>query len=71
VTFKDDLGHPVGISSVSRGISSQSEVTHDWSIINGFAGAFVDADLEALRSNPNIASIEEDGLARTQAIITQ
>jgi len=46
VNSKDDVGHSVGISSISRGISPQSEVTHDWSIINGFAGAFVDADLE-------------------------
>ena len=71
VTFKNDVVHADGVSSVTSGISSQSTVTQQWNIINGFAGAFTDADLEVLRSNPNVASIEEDGLAHTQAVVTQ
>ena len=71
VTFKNDVVHSAGVSSVTSGISSQSKVTQQWSIINGFAGAFTDDDVEVLRSNPNVASIEEDGLAHTQAVVTQ
>ncbi|KAF9649577.1 subtilisin-like protein, partial [Thelephora ganbajun] len=39
--------------------------------INGLAGVFTDADLELLRSNLNVASIEEDGYAYTQSVTTQ
>ncbi|KAF9649406.1 subtilisin-like protein [Thelephora ganbajun] len=52
-------------------IGSQSNVTHQWGIINGFAGVFADADLELLRSNPNVASIEEDGYVHAQDVVTQ
>jgi len=71
VTFKDNVAQSDGVSSVTSGISLQSKITHEWNIINGFAGAFTDADLEVLRSNPNVESIQEDGRARTQATITQ
>jgi len=71
VTFKNDVVHADGVSSVASGISSNSKVTQQWDIINGFAGSFTDGDLEVLRSNPNVASIEEDAFVRTQAITTQ
>jgi len=71
VTFKDGVPHPAGISSVTSKISSQSEITHEWTIINGFAGAFNDADLEVLRADPNVKSIEQNGLAHTQGVTTQ
>ena len=71
VIFKDGVTHPTGISSVTSKISSQSKITHDWTIINGFAGTFSDADLEALRANPNVKSIGQGGRAHTQAITTQ
>ena len=71
VTFKNDVIRSDGVSSVTSWISSQSKVTHEWDIISGFAGAFTDADLEVLRSNPNIASIEEDAFVYTQAVTTQ
>jgi len=71
VTFKNDVNRVAGISSIAKKISPQSEVTHEWDIINGFAGTFTDDDLELLRSNPDVASIEEDGYAHTQAVTTQ
>ena len=71
VTFKNDIAHSAGVSSVTSAISSQSKVTHEWDIINGFAGAFTDTDLEVLRSNTNVASIEEDAFVYTQATTTQ
>jgi len=71
VTFKNDVVHSAGVSSVTNRISSQSNITWQWDIINGFTGAFTNADLEVLRSNPNIAAIEEDGFVRTKAVTTQ
>ena len=71
VTFKNDVVRADGVSSVTSAISSQSKVTKQWDIINGFAGAFTDADLEVVRSNPNVASIEEDAFIHVQAITTQ
>ena len=71
VTFKNDVIRSEGVSSVTSGISSQSKVTHEWDIVNGFAGIFTDADLEVLRSNPIVGSIEEDAFVYAQAITTQ
>ena len=71
VTFKSGVARSAGVSSVTSRISSQSKVTQQWDIINGFAGTFTDDDLEVLRANPNVAAIEEDGLVRTQAVSTQ
>ena len=71
VTFKDDVVRSTGVSSVTSRISSQSKITHQWDIINGFAGTFTDADLEVLRSNLDVESIQEDGRAHTQAVTTQ
>ncbi|KAF9645591.1 subtilisin-like protein [Thelephora ganbajun] len=71
VTFKYTVGHLDGVSSVTGNIGSQSKVTHQWGFINGLAGTFTDADLEVLRYNPNVASIEQDGYAHTQSVVTQ
>jgi len=71
VTFKDDVDHAVGVSSLTNNISSRSVVTHEWDIINGCAGTFTDPDLESLRSFPYIASIEEGGYVYAHTIFTQ
>ena len=71
VVFKDGVTHPTGISSVTSKISSQSKITHEWTIINGFAGSFSDADLEVLRANPNVKSIDQGGRAYAQAVSSQ
>ena len=71
VTFKNDVVHSDGVSSITSGISSQSKITHEWNIINGFAGTFTDADLEVLRSNPNVKSIEENGRTHTNGVTAQ
>jgi cerevisin len=43
----------------------KTNVTHDWDIINGFAGYFNEDTLNTLRSNPNVDFIEEDGIMHT------
>ena len=71
ITFKNGIARPAGLSSVTSRISSRSKITHEWDVINGFAGTIADSDLDVLRSNPNVASIQEDGLAHTQGVTTQ
>ncbi|KAF9528201.1 serine proteinase [Crepidotus variabilis] len=39
-----------------------SDMTHKWDIINAFAGQFTDDNLNALRSDPNVESVTEDGI---------
>lgn len=64
VTLKEGADRKTNIGSVSS-------VTHEWDIINGFAGSFSADELETLRSNPDVLSIEEDGIVYTQATVTQ
>jgi len=71
VTLKDGVDRAVSVSSLANKISRRSMITHEWDIINGFAGNFTDADLESLRTHPNVASIEEDGHVYTQSVTTQ
>jgi len=52
-------------------INATSSITHEWDIINGFAGTFSTDEVEALKSNPDVLSIEEDGVVRTQHIVSQ
>ena len=71
VTFKDDGGSFPGVSSIADNFSPDSKVTHKWDVIGGFAGTLTDSDIEFLKSHPNVVSIEEDGYAHTQAVVTQ
>ena len=48
-----------------------SSITHEWDLINGFAGSFTETEVETLRSNPDVLSIEEDGVVHTQTTVTQ
>ncbi|KAG6815572.1 hypothetical protein H0H87_000400 [Tephrocybe sp. NHM501043] len=41
--------------------SARGTATHEWDIINGFAGVFTAEELEALRSHADVESIAEDG----------
>jgi cerevisin len=40
-------------------------VTHEWDIVNGFAGHFDDDTLNVLRADPNVELISEDGIVHT------
>lgn len=63
VTLKDGVDRKAHLSARSA--------THEWDIVNGFAGNFSTAELQDLRSSPDVASIEEDGLFYSQATLTQ
>ena len=52
--------------------NARTRVTHEWDVINGFAGAFDAATLDELRKSPDVEYVEEDGIATivgTQSVI--
>ncbi|KAF9473509.1 serine protease [Pholiota conissans] len=59
----------VSKSSVLAGIKS-AKVTHDWKVINGFAGDLDDAALAALRASPDVEYVSEDGIMHTMTTQT-
>jgi len=71
VTLKGGASRETNINALSRKVNDTLSITHEWDIINGFAGSFSAAHIEALRSNPDVASIEEDGIIHTQTVVTQ
>lgn len=63
VTLKDGVEKTATLDSFSvHKRSGALNVTHEWEIINAFAGDFDDAALEDLRASPDVLSIEEDGV---------
>lgn len=74
VTLKKDVSLAAHVISTQASIASTpSNVTHGLDIINGYAGEFTEEDLNDLRANPEIESIEEDGTVQTclNTVITQ
>lgn len=49
-------------TSLVQQMKEAGNVTHEWNIINGFAGHFDDNTLNALRANPDVELISEDGI---------
>ena len=72
VTLKDDVSLASHVSSTKATIASTaSNITHEYNLINGYAGEFTDEDLNDLRSHPEIASIEQDSIFQICNEITQ
>lgn len=72
VTLKEGVPRSVHVSSIQSSTqSTSSKVTHEFDIINGYAGEFSADDLNELRANPDIASIEEDSIFNTCNTKTQ
>ncbi|KAF9445349.1 peptidase 1 [Macrolepiota fuliginosa MF-IS2] len=59
----------VSKTSLVDQIKKNATVTHEWDLINGFAGNFDDNTLNTLRANPDVESIAEDGIMHT--MVTQ
>ncbi|KAF9442747.1 serine protease [Macrolepiota fuliginosa MF-IS2] len=59
----------VSRASLIKQLKQNTTVTHEWDIINGFAGHLDDDTLNALRANPDVQSIAEDGVMHT--MVTQ
>lgn len=66
ITLKEGASRASHLSSVQSKIASTpSTITHEFNIINGYAGEFSPDDLNELRANPDVALIEEDGVSHT------
>lgn len=63
------LKEGVSRASFIAQIKQNATVTHDFDIINGFAGNFDEGTLNALRANPDVELIAEDGIMHT--MVTQ
>lgn len=71
IMLKEGADRQANMDSLSGTVNGTSSITHEWDIINGFAGSFSAAEMEALKSNSDVLSIEEDGVVHTQANVTQ
>ncbi|KAF9522564.1 serine protease [Crepidotus variabilis] len=47
---------------ISKAALPGNDITHQWDIINGFAGQFNDETLNAFRADPDVESVTEDGI---------
>ncbi|KAG5640866.1 hypothetical protein DXG03_006770 [Asterophora parasitica] len=47
-----------------------SKVTHDWSVVHGFAGQLSEDAVNVLRASPDVEYIAEDGIVTTFATQT-
>jgi hypothetical protein len=63
IVFLDD-GY--NLSNVSDSIP-QMNVTHEWTIVNGFAATLDDQSLDQLRALPGVSSISENPAAQMAA----
>jgi len=72
ITIKDEVSLAAHVSSTQASIASTtSNITHEFSLINGYAGEFTDDDLNDLRANPDVASIEQDSIFQICDELTQ
>jgi len=72
ITLKEGVSRASHLSSIqNKTASTPSSVTHEFNIINGYAGEFSPDNLNELRAHPDIASIEEDGISHTFTTKTQ
>jgi len=72
ITLKEDVSLAAHISSTQASIASTpSYIIHELDLINGYAGEFSEGDLNDLRANQEIASIEQDSTVQTSSVLTQ
>lgn len=71
VTLKESTSDIVNLQSISRTMSSASNITNQWDNMGQFAGEFSTDDLEMLRADPRVEAIEEDGTMKSFAPVTQ
>ena len=66
VLLKGGVSLASHLSSTQSSItSSRSNITHEYDLISGYAGEFTAEDLSQLCADPDIYSIEQDGVSRT------
>jgi cerevisin len=65
VTLKQGIAKEGLINQIKQNVT----ITHEFDIINGFAGELDEETLNALRANPDVEIIAEDGIMHT--MVTQ
>ena len=74
VTLKQEPGTSStdnNVKTFTNIMSSASNITHEWESMGAFAGELSDDDLETLRAHPRVEAIEEDGIMKALANVTQ
>lgn len=56
----------VARTNVLAHVGDNVTITHEWDLINGFAGHLDDEALNALQASPDVLSITEDGIVYAQ-----
>ena len=59
------------VKTFSSTVLSSSNITHQWESMGAFAGEISNDDLETLRADPRVEAIEEDGIMKAFANVTQ
>ncbi|KAF8063398.1 serine protease [Lyophyllum atratum] len=59
-----------GVAKASVIGKLKAKTTHEWEVINGFASELDDESLAALRANPDVEYISEDGIMHTMTTQT-
>ncbi|KAG6894583.1 hypothetical protein C0992_005510 [Termitomyces sp. T32_za158] len=57
-----------GIDRSSFVLATNIVPTHNWTVINGFAGKFTKDQINMLRENSDVESIAEDGVAQASQV---
>ncbi|KAF8996963.1 serine protease [Cyathus striatus] len=60
-----------GVSKASVINNLNATITHEWDIVNGFAGHLDTNTLNILRASTDVESISEDGIMHTMSNVTQ
>ena len=74
VTLKQDQGTSSttnDVTTFSSTMSPASNITHWWDSMGAFAGEFSEDDLETLRADSRVETIEEDGIMKALIDVTQ
>jgi len=74
VTLKQEPGTSStdnNVKTFTSTMSSASNITHQWESMGAFAGELSDDDLETLRAHPRVEAIEQDGIMKAFAKVTQ
>jgi hypothetical protein len=72
VILKDGVDSEAHVAAMTRILGRDSLIIAQWNFtLNGFHAVLSGPDLQGLRSNPNVSSIDEDRLAHPQSIAFQ
>ncbi|KAK4467216.1 protease propeptide/inhibitor [Cladorrhinum samala] len=66
VTLKDDATDEQLAEAKEQAREQGGEITHEYSLIKGFAVKFPEGHVQTLESHPSVNSVEPDQEVRTQ-----